>query len=79
MEKQTFCHIIRVKQNAYVQAWLQEFKATTQETLAPFGCNGLQSKYQPNGDWLQGLDSNQRPLGYEPNELPLLYPVWLHD
>ena len=21
-------------------------------------------------DWLRGLDSNQRPLGYEPNELP---------
>gem|GEM_PF-4609446 len=20
--------------------------------------------------WLRGLDSNQRPLGYEPNELP---------
>ena len=21
-------------------------------------------------DWLRGLDLNQRPLGYEPNELP---------
>ena len=26
-------------------------------------------------EWLRGLDSNQRPLGYEPNELPLLYPA----
>jgi|ERR1700761_1265226 hypothetical protein len=24
--------------------------------------------YRP--DWLRGLDLNQRPLGYEPNELP---------
>ena len=23
--------------------------------------------------WLQRLDSNQRPSGYEPDELPLLY------
>lgn len=23
--------------------------------------------------WLRGLDSNQRPQGYEPRELPLLY------
>ena len=23
-----------------------------------------------NGNWLRGLDLNQRPLGYEPNELP---------
>jgi len=25
--------------------------------------------------WLQGLDSNQRPSGYEPAELPLLHPA----
>jgi hypothetical protein len=24
----------------------------------------------PEIDWLRGLDLNQRPLGYEPNELP---------
>ena len=24
---------------------------------------------------LRGLDSNERPLGYEPNELPLLHPA----
>lgn len=24
---------------------------------------------------LRGLDSNQRPQGYEPRELPLLYPA----
>ena len=23
-----------------------------------------------SGSWLRGLDLNQRPLGYEPNELP---------
>ena len=26
---------------------------------------------------LRGLDSNQRPPGYEPDELPLLYPAML--
>ena len=25
--------------------------------------------------WLRGEDSNLRPLGYEPNELPLLHPA----
>jgi hypothetical protein len=25
--------------------------------------------------WWRGLDLNQRPPGYEPDELPLLYPA----
>ena len=25
------------------------------------------------GNWVQGLDLNQRPSGYEPNELPIRY------
>ena len=29
--------------------------------------------------WLRGLDSNQRPFGYEPNKLPLLYPAIKDD
>ena len=28
-----------------------------------------------DGGWLRGLDSNQRPPGYEPSKLPLLHPV----
>ena len=27
----------------------------------------------PGAKWLRGRDSNPRPFGYEPNELPLLY------
>ena len=27
--------------------------------------------------WWRGQDSNLRPLGYEPNELPLLHPAML--
>ena len=26
-------------------------------------------------EWSRGADSNRRPLGYEPNELPLLHPA----
>lgn len=26
-------------------------------------------------NWWRGQDSNLRPLGYEPSELPLLYPA----
>jgi hypothetical protein len=25
--------------------------------------------------WLRGTDSNRRPSGYEPDELPLLHPA----
>ena len=28
--------------------------------------------------WLRGQDSNLRPLGYEPNELPLLHPAAMY-
>lgn len=31
--------------------------------------------YQAIGNWLQERDSNPRPVGYEPTELPLLYPA----
>ena len=30
---------------------------------------------QGAGKWWRGQDSNLRPLGYEPNELPLLHPA----
>ena len=26
-------------------------------------------------NWLRGMDLNHRPSGYEPDELPLLYPA----
>ncbi len=29
--------------------------------------------------WWREEDSNLRPLGYEPNELPLLYPAMFFD
>jgi hypothetical protein len=32
--------------------------------------NGFQKINLEAGKWLRGLDLNQRPLGYEPNELP---------
>ena len=31
------------------------------------------------GFWWRGQDSNLRPLGYEPNELPLLHPAPIFD
>jgi site-specific DNA recombinase len=34
------------------------------------GLLGNQEAAVAAGDWLRGLDLNQRPLGYEPNELP---------
>ena len=40
---------------------------THQTAVSQFCGNLLDSK--PEG-WLRGLDLNQRPLGYEPNELP---------
>ena len=30
-------------------------------------------------DWLRGTDSNRRPSGYEPDELPLLHPATAHS
>ncbi len=36
----------------------------------------LLSQNSSSVDLLRGMDSNHRPLGYEPNELPLLLP---HD
>jgi hypothetical protein len=30
-------------------------------------------------NWLRGLDLNQRPLGYEPNELPGCSTPQFHD
>ena len=30
----------------------------------------LNTRKRGVSDWLRGLDLNQRPLGYEPNELP---------
>jgi hypothetical protein len=32
--------------------------------------NGRFANKRYTGIWLRGLDLNQRPLGYEPNELP---------
>src|SRR5216110_424975 len=29
--------------------------------------------------WLRGADSNRRPSGYEPDELPLLHPATAHS
>ena len=31
---------------------------------------GVLHRFAPHIFWLRGLDLNQRPLGYEPNELP---------
>ena len=31
------------------------------------------------GIWLRGLDSNQRPLGYEPKKLPTAIPRHMYD
>ncbi len=38
-----------------------------QLVLFDFQANSLESLLK---GWLRGLDLNQRPLGYEPNELP---------
>src|SRR5262249_54844901 len=38
-------------------------------------CGGFDDKSDDNRSWLRGEDSNLRPHGYEPCELPLLYPA----
>ncbi len=47
--------------------------------FVPWGCNCKTPADEPAGVyrsfWWRGQDSNLRPLGYEPNELPLLHPA----
>ena len=45
-------------------AAVAECSQTQQKGLAALTANPLSLR------WLRGLDLNQRPLGYEPNELP---------
>jgi hypothetical protein len=37
--------------------------------------NSVASPVNPAGNWLRRADLNGRPRGYEPRELPLLYPA----
>jgi hypothetical protein len=41
-------------------------------TIRPAAHHTPASSYAP---WLRGMDSNHRPSGYEPDELPLLHPA----
>src|ERR1700721_215082 len=64
-------------------AWLAEFLQrissrvatrtiggqSAQKSGAAVFCSGVNTLFSL-ADWLRGLDLNQRPLGYEPNELP---------
>ena len=34
-----------------------------------------EAAFVSGGLWLRGTDSNRRPSGYEPDELPLLHPA----
>lgn len=39
------------------------------------GSSRTRGDYVQSNFWLRGKDSNLRPLGYEPSELPLLHPA----
>ena len=58
--------------------------AGTDRHVAPALRRGARTKRNPGWsgpgvqgyvDWLRGADSNRRPSGYEPDELPLLHPA----
>jgi hypothetical protein len=54
----------------------QEFLLVQTNMVEGFACLGFKRKtfgvspQRQEAKWLRGLDLNQRPLGYEPNELP---------
>ncbi len=55
-------------QNSY------RFQMMIKKALLNRGAFSFQWK-SPLKIWLRGVDSNHRPPGYEPDELPLLYPA----
>ena len=51
----------------------------TRIELAIFCVTGRRdNRYTTGPSWLRELDLNQRPSGYEPDELPLLHPAILN-
>ena len=50
-------------------------RALNHSANLPFKLKKKLDKYLVLIIWLQEPESNQRSLGYEPNEIPLLYPA----
>lgn len=67
-------HVLPLDEGTIILAWDEGFEPSTRGFGDP--CSD-QTELIPYCIWLRGTDSNRRPSGYGPDELPLLHPAIL--